>query len=305
MASGSPFNFLGNIPGLQAGDLISFQDDVRIGDFVRIERTSTGLVKYMAIPRGELLLARLTDEEASAVAESDPPPFPVHYVHRSDVQDENRQWQTMVHLLPVALTNDRAARSLASLRLALPRLPLCQANTVSLPPDHPLMGISFFYRDTSNMGALCRYKPGQVLLEKGFVDASRLRGRLTDRQRLLIATLEARDMDAVSKDGEGMITIMCDGRFLVLDNHYASPERRQVTLLHLPDGMPLAFFFRQVKDLGLAHLVSAARQDLQALETGPPAPVPISEAWNWADRVSYGVGSSPDGSLNVLATVQP
>lgn len=197
---------------------------------------------------------------------------------------------------PVQLTNDAICRSIANLRAVLPRLPVCRAHPVPVSASCCFSRFFFYYRDTGDMGPLLTfYKPGRILLERGFTDATSLRGGPAGKVRFLIASREGADMEAEEPDGSGLVTLMAEARFLVIDDYAPDVEARQITLLHVPARPILRQFLASIDTEAIESLRVAARSDFDALRK--LSPIRVSQSPEWLHRVSAPLGFDSHGRV--------
>ena len=97
--------------------------------------------------------------------------------------------------------------------------------------------MSFVYRDVTLSGDLIsRYKVGQIIMERGFTDASYKAGQPTESLRYLIATNQGKDLSEFNPESarRGHIMIGSGAYFKVVDI-YRVKNKTQVVLLNIPE----------------------------------------------------------------------
>lgn len=297
---GAPRRFLG-FGEVSEEDIVSTADEIRRGDFVFFERLAPHEVVMRIVPRGALLRARRDGPRTMAVlsnpaAARDVPEAPLYEVDLSQAPSENDDGTISFGLFyrQVQLVDDPMALAVAQLRSLLPKLPRARTNRIPGVEDGPLSDFFFYYRDSPDFGPVAGiYEPGRVLLERGFIDATTLRGGPAGSVRFLIASREGADMEALEPDGWGMVTLPCESHLLVVDHFAPSATRRQITLLHVPTGALLKPFLASLDDETLAALCQSARADFDALQHVPPANASMS--MDWRRRVAEPLGVDGEG----------
>ena len=197
---------------------------------------------------------------------------------------------------PVGYDTEARLREVEVLDNALAALPVCRECSLNRVPPHPLADFSFFYRDTSTCDHLAHlYAPGRILVERGFVDASRLWGRLKQTVRFLIVSREARDMDAVPGGVEGLVVILRNAAFLVVDRYVSNPSHQQITLLHIPSSEVPEEFVKRFSNHEMQELVYLSRHDFSELCACPTTAA--FDTQEWLSRVAEPIGMDMAGEL--------
>ena len=102
-------------------------------------------------------------------------------------------------------------------------------------------------------------------------------------------------MEAEEPDGSGLVTLMAEARFLVIDDYAPDVEARQITLLHVPARAILRQFLASIDTEAIESLRAAARSDFGALRK--LSPICVSQSPEWLDRVSAPLGFDSHGRL--------
>ncbi len=165
-------------------------------------------------------------------------------------------------------------------------------------------GLQLFARDVNLSGKLAKtYRPGLVLRERGFTDATPRLGGMVTAHRFVILSNHMADVDALldsepeAPDAERpnwMLHIARrDSHFRVLGQHEFE-GKTLIFLLHLPDDDDwklLADVSVNIEDSLLADAIVRMEQRLKQ----PPVPEVTSSAW--LRRCEFPLGMSDDGEL--------
>jgi len=156
-------------------------------------------------------------------------------------------------------------------------------------------GSRFYYRDSDLPARFVdMYRPGMIIKERGFTDASSKRGGFAARHRFLIISCAAQDLSQIdTTDPErGLCVMQRDSYFKVLDL-VEKGDVRQTTLLHIPEGV--ADFFSSSETDFERGLISDARRDFEELCESPPFPALTKQSW--LERLTSPLGISDDGEF--------
>ena len=156
-------------------------------------------------------------------------------------------------------------------------------------------GLTMFVRDLDLPPALEeRYKPGRILREKGFTDAScRVMGMVTTH-RFAILSNHMADLGAYEHGTNwGLFVANRSAHFKVLDV-YEYQGRTQILLLHLPDDDRWRIF----EDVTFSieeQLIETSRQRFEKKAFLPPVPELAKE--DWLARCAAPLGMDNEGNL--------
>lgn len=138
------------------------------------------------------------------------------------------------------------------------------------------------------------YKPGIILREKAFVDASRRVGGMVTTHRFAILSNHMADFIQFEHDTNwGLCVAQCESHFKVMDV-YEYNGKTQITLLHLLDDDRWRLFANAEFDMPGLHI-----EEIRARfeEKCDAEAIPELTTEQWLDRCSFPVGVSPDGAL--------
>ena len=158
-----------------------------------------------------------------------------------------------------------------------------------------LPGLTNFVRDVNLDPDIAKlYKPGMILREKSFVDASRRVGGMTTTHRFAIFSNHMADLSSFEHGTNwGLCVANRESRFKVLDV-YEYRGKTQITLLHLLDDDRWRLFANAEFDMpGLG--VSEIRARFEAKCDTAPIPELATDAW--LERCDFPIGVNPSGML--------
>ncbi|MDR1103286.1 MAG: hypothetical protein LBL42_05965 [Tannerella sp.] len=101
-----------------------------------------------------------------------------------------------------------------------------------------LPNLTMYYRDAElEEDTVSKYRAGQIICERAFVDASSYAGKLTKSCRFVIASSQAKSLCAFGADAERwtLHVISSNSYFKVLDI-YRKGNKTQILLFHIPAG---------------------------------------------------------------------
>ena len=152
---------------------------------------------------------------------------------------------------------------------------------------------SRYVRDANlDEGIAGKYQKGQILTERGFVDATDKIGGMMTTHRYMILSGYMADLSKFEKGTDwGLHTAKSGSRFKVLDV-FTIEGRTQISLLHLPDGFEEVF--EKHCDLEDELVDELRRQFRDNLNTEPVAEVNTPE---WLERCFFPIGMSDDGEF--------
>jgi hypothetical protein len=156
-------------------------------------------------------------------------------------------------------------------------------------------GLALFCRDADLDDKLIdRYRPGQILMERGLTDMSYKIGGLRKNCRFLIASARGKDLSMFSPEAtqNGHILLPSKSFFKVLDVH-RSQGKTQILLLNVPEEG--AGFFAKAKINLEEQIVERGRESFT--ENLSAAPVAALQNEEWINRTSFPVGMSDDGAF--------
>ena len=156
-----------------------------------------------------------------------------------------------------------------------------------------LMGSSRYVRDVNLDENLAeKYEPGQIITERGFVDASNRIGGMATSHRYLILSQYMADLSKFEdKTNWGLHTANMNSRFKVLDV-FTFEDKTQILLLQLPDGFEGAFenttnFEKQFVESEREKFKKELKMDVVAELAGD----------EWLERCSFPLGMNEEGEF--------
>ena len=159
--------------------------------------------------------------------------------------------------------------------------------------ESTLVGSSRYVRDANLKEEIAgKYKAGQIITEKAFVDASNRIGGMVTTHRYLILSGFMGDLSVFEKDTNwGLHTANHGSRFKVLDV-FTVEGKTQILLLHLPDGFEEVFtnetdIEREFVERERENFISDLKQDI------------IKELADeiWLERCSFPIGMDDEGNF--------
>lgn len=158
-----------------------------------------------------------------------------------------------------------------------------------------LPGLQMFVRDC-NLSPVCfsKYKPGMLIREKGFTDAScRVMGMVTTHRYAILSNHMGNLSAFEHGTNWGLYVAQRDSHFKVLDV-YEYKDRTQILLLHLPDDDRWKMMENAEFDIE-KQLIQMSRQRFENKSVQEPAPELATE--EWLDRCTFPVGMDDHGNL--------
>lgn len=158
-----------------------------------------------------------------------------------------------------------------------------------------LPGLSMYVRDVNlDSRIAAKYKPGMIIREKGFTDASnRVMGMITTHRYAILSNHMA-DMREYEHDTNwGLFVAKNNSHFKVLDV-YEFQGKTQILLLHLPDDNRWKMFENMrlsIED----EFVPDCRKRFENKSCGEVIPELATEVW--LDRCSFPIGMSDEGEF--------
>ena len=152
---------------------------------------------------------------------------------------------------------------------------------------------SYYVRDANlDEKYASKYKAGQILLEKAFVDASDKIGGMATTHRYLILSHMMADFSQFERGtGWGLHTAKNSSRFKVLDV-FEHEGKTQITLLQLPEGFDGVF--DEKRDIEDETVERARALFMECLEKDVIPEVATPE---WLERVSFPIGMDDKGEF--------
>lgn len=153
-------------------------------------------------------------------------------------------------------------------------------------------GLAMFCRDLDlDENLISKYKPNQILMERGFTDSSHRIGGLVKNCRYLIASSKGKDLSIFSPNPElGHILIQSGAFFKVLDIQKEN-GKTQILLLNIPQEGVQVFGSSKIniEDQVIEKGIEAFREGISS--------VPITElqSKDWIDRTSLPIGMNQEG----------
>lgn len=156
-------------------------------------------------------------------------------------------------------------------------------------------GLALFYRDCQlSEELISNYKIGQIIQEKGYTDASYLKGGLSDNLRYLIASSHAKDISSLVPQMEqyGYVMLKSNSYFKVLDI-FKLENKTQILLLEIPE-QTVDFFSNNSSNIE-EQIIEKARESFKAISSlDPHVNLQTTE---WKERTSTPIGMNDNGEL--------
>ena len=161
--------------------------------------------------------------------------------------------------------------------------------------DDTFPGLQMFVRDV-NLPPVCaaKYRPGMIIRERAFTDAScRVMGMVTTH-RYAILSNHMHDFGPFEHGTNwGLFVGQRDSHFKVLDI-YECRGKTQISLLHLPDDEQWKLFEKAEFDIE-EKVIEMARQRFENKAFTEPIPELSNE--KWLDRCRFPLGMDENGNL--------
>lgn len=138
-----------------------------------------------------------------------------------------------------------------------------------------------------------KYKPGLIIREKGFCDATYIIGGMTTTHRFTILSNQFFDLSAFDEKKRGLCTTNRDARFKVLDK-FTVDGKTQITLLELPRDDRWKNY-QQMTYITEKRIAIDARERFVLLAKADP--LPETNTPELLDRFSFPLGMSDEGTL--------
>lgn len=158
-----------------------------------------------------------------------------------------------------------------------------------------LPGLTMYVRDV-DLPPVCaeQYKPGRIILERGFTDAScRVMGMVTTHRYAILSNHMANLGAFEHGTNWGLFVANRNAHFKVLDV-YDYQGRTQILLLHLPDDARWKLFENLTFSIE-EQLIASSRQRFESKALLPPAPELAKE--DWIARCAFPLGMDDAGNL--------
>lgn len=153
-------------------------------------------------------------------------------------------------------------------------------------------GLTLFYRDTHLTDQqLAAYRPGMIVQERGFTDASYRGGGMITTHRFLIASAHAKNASMFEHGTNWGLVILNSGSFFKVPDIYTLSDKTQITLLHIPEeGVEV---FSRAKISIEDDIVAKTRTGFEQKLALPPVAELTTE--EWLARTKSPVGINADG----------
>lgn len=138
-----------------------------------------------------------------------------------------------------------------------------------------------------------KYKPGMIIREKGFCDATYIVGGMTTTHRFTILSNQFYDLSSFDENKQGLCTTNKDARFKVLDV-FSVDGKTQITLLELPRDNRWKNY-QQVTYIVEKRITNDARQRFLNLIKADP--MPEQNTPEMLSRFSFPIGLNDDGTI--------
>lgn len=161
-----------------------------------------------------------------------------------------------------------------------------------------LRGLTMYVRDVDlNPKLSAIYKPGLIIVEKGFTDASnRVMGMVTSHRFAILSNHMADLREYENNTNWGLFVAKNNSFFKVLDV-YEYQGKTQILLLHLPDDNRWALF-QNVKLSIEDDMISDCRKRFEDKCMGEVVPELAAEAW--INRCKFPLGMDEEGKIGIF-----
>ncbi len=153
-------------------------------------------------------------------------------------------------------------------------------------------GLSIFCRDLDlDENLSSKYKPNQILMEKGLTDVSYKIGGFGKNCRYLVASSKGKDLSMFSQNpGLGHIVIPSGAFFKVLDIQ-KEHGKTQILLLNIPkEGVSIFGKSKiNIEDKIIAKGIEIFKKSIVS------NPIEELQSKDWIDRTSFPIGMSQEG----------
>ena len=153
-------------------------------------------------------------------------------------------------------------------------------------------GLAIFCRDLDlDESLISKYKPNQILMERGFTDVTHKIGGLTKNCRYLIASSKGKDLSMFSPNPEfGHIMIQSGAFFKVLDIQKEN-GKTQILLLNIPqEGVQIFGSSKiNIEDQVIEKGIEIFKKGISS------EPIKELQSKDWADRTSFPIGMNQEG----------
>jgi hypothetical protein len=154
--------------------------------------------------------------------------------------------------------------------------------------------LSMFCRDLElDESLIAKYRPNQIIMERGFTDLSSKVGGMGTNCRYLVASSSGRDLSMFSQQPElGHIVIQSSAFYKVLHIHKEN-GKTQILLLHIPkEGVPIFSKSKiNLEDQIIEKGIEVFNRTLHA------KPVAALQSKDWLERTSFPLGMTQEGVL--------
>jgi hypothetical protein len=154
-------------------------------------------------------------------------------------------------------------------------------------------GLTIFCRDVDlDESLVSKYRPNQILMERGFTDVSYKIGGLEKNCRYLIASSKGKDLSMFNPNAKkfGHIVIQSGSFFKVLDIQKEN-GKTQILLLNIPkEGLQIFGNSKiNIEDQIIEKGIESFKTNIDS------TPLPELQSEEWIERTSFPVGMSEKG----------
>ena len=156
-------------------------------------------------------------------------------------------------------------------------------------------GLQMFVRDV-NLPPVCaeKYRPGMIIRERAFTDAScRVMGMITTHRYAILSNHMHNFGPFEHGTNWGLFVSQRDSHYKVLDV-YGCKDKTQITLLHLPDDERWKVFEKAEFSIE-EKVIEMARQRFENKAFAEP--IPELSTKEWLDRCQFPLGMDENGNL--------
>lgn len=153
-------------------------------------------------------------------------------------------------------------------------------------------GLAFFCRDLElDEDLISKYKPNQIIMERGLTDLSHKIGGISKNCRYLVASSSGKDLSMFSPTPEnGHIVIQSGAFYKVLDIQNEN-GKTQILLLNIPEeGVPIFESSKiNIEEQVIEKGIEVFKRIIES------EPLSELQTKDWVDRTSFPIGMNEEG----------
>lgn len=155
-------------------------------------------------------------------------------------------------------------------------------------------GLTLFYRDVElSENLISKYKVGQIVMERGFIDMTNKGDGLSTNLRYLIASAHANDLGELSPDSKCRHYVLPSNTYLKVLDIYKIGDKTQIFLLHIPEHS-IELFKSSISNIE-KDIIEKARQGLDSKINLPL--IDELQTPEWKERTEFPIGMNDKGEM--------